>query len=710
MSRPTKRKRENTPVKPSKKQKSDANTSTAKSAPAFKAVRGDALRWKSVALPDRLDDAEGFYDLEEIEDVQVVRDERNHVMFQAREDLAADSEPVTHDDDDWAGFEDEPEETTREHNENSDAAVTAKAKKHQSPKSILKNQDDFEDVSFQVLRKRGISQQTDTSAWQALNVSEEMLSAVSSLGFTKPTAIQTSTIPSILEGKDVIGKAVTGSGKTLAFGIPVLERWIELPKDREIPIALILAPTRELAHQLHEHLTRLAETLEGKPSIVRVTGGLSILKQQRQLQRADIIIATPGRLWEVINDSQGLIDRLKQIKFLVVDEADRLLSEGHFKEVEDILDTLDRKVIDDDKDTDTETTTFERQILVFSATFHKDLHQKLAGRLKTSSAANLLSNQQSLAYLLQKLPFRTKPVFIDANPTSQMSEHLDESIIESPAMEKDLYLYALLLQNPRLKTLVFTNSISSVKRLTPLLQNLALPAVALHSSMPQKSRLRSLERFMSASQQHNILIATDVAARGLDIKAIDLIVHYHVPRSADMYVHRSGRTARAEQTGRSILLCSPDEVVPTSRLIVKVHGSDKAPQMTDIDREIIKRIRRRVELSKKIAEAGQAREKIHSKDDWLKKAADDLEVDYDSEDFKDEERKHQRGRGGGKAKAMAEKAERGKEEVGRWRAELRELLAKKVNMGVSERYLAGGRVDVDAILDGRAEGLFLEGR
>ena len=713
MSRSAKRKREDELVRNVKKRKQSTTITNRSDAQNSTMVRGDALKWKRLPLPDRLDDAEGFYDLEEIDDVEVVRDEKNHVMFKAKEDATGKAEHDGEHDEDWNGFDDEEADGVVP-----DASMLTdgndsvpKSARVNHVKSILKSSHvDPENGPFDVLSNHESSEHTDVSAWSDLGLNDEMLSAVSSLGFARPTAIQTSALPPILEGLDVIGKAVTGSGKTLVFGIPILQKWSAPSMIKGIPTALILAPTRELAHQLSEHLTRLAEGMSEQPRIVRVTGGLSILKQQRQLERADIIVATPGRLWEVINDSQGLIERLKQIKFLVVDEADRLLTEGHFKEVEDILQTLDREVIDNNAKDEAEPRNPNRQVLVFSATFHKGLHQKLAGRLKATSATNLLSNQQSLAYLLQKLPFRSKPVFLDANPISQMSEHLDESIIESPAMEKDLYLYALLLQNPRLKTLVFTNSISSVKRLAPLLQNLSLQALPLHSSMPQKARLRSLERFTSTSQPQNILLATDVAARGLDIKSIDLIIHYHVPHSADMYVHRSGRTARAEQKGRSILLCSPDEVVPTSRLIAKVHASGISPQISNVDREVIKRIRRRVDLAQKIVETEQAREKSNSKDDWLKKAAEDLGVDYDGDEFSKEERRNQRGRGGGKAKAQTEKAERGKEEVSRWKAELRELLANKVNMGVSERYLAGGRVDVDAILRGKSDAMFLEGR
>jgi ATP-dependent RNA helicase DDX24/MAK5 len=678
-------------------------------------VRGDALRWKTVSLPDRLEDAEGFYELEEIDDVDVVRDERNHVMFRPKSEAVVDATTADEEiggDEEWAGFDDGEVVATAgpEALKGNHAPSMAQQREALAPKSILKpNKLELEDVPFRVLDDSRIEDGPDISAWEGVNVSQDVLSAISNFRYTKPTSIQQQAIPPILEGKDVIGKAVTGSGKTLAFGIPIMEMWLQSDNDPKIPTALILAPTRELATQLHQHLTALAEGLPQTPRIVRVTGGLSILKQQRQLETADIIIATPGRMWEVMTAADDLVKRLKAVKFLVVDEADRLLSEGHFKEVEDILDALDRQVVEED-DNALSQEKHDRQILVFSATFHKDLHKKLAGRLKSTDSSQLPSNQQSLAYLIQKLPFRGKPVFIDSNPDSQMAEHLNESIIESPAMEKDLYLYSTLLQNPKLKTLVFTNSISSVKRVTAMLQNLSVTALSLHSTMPQKSRLRALERFAASSQQQNVLIATDVAARGLDIKNVDLIVHYHVPRSADMYVHRSGRTARAEASGRSILLCSPEEVVPVTRLIAKVHSTGKVPPVTDVDKDINKRLRRRVELAQKIVETEQAREKVNSKDDWLKKAADELGVEYDSEEFEEEGRRHQRGRGGGKTKALKEKAEKGKEAVAKWKAELRELLAKRVNMGVSERYLAGGKVDVDAILDGRNDETFLEPR
>ncbi|RMZ82053.1 hypothetical protein DV737_g2162, partial [Chaetothyriales sp. CBS 132003] len=637
---------------------------------ALEAVRGDALKWKQVALPERLEDGEGFYNLEEIDDVEVVRDDRNHVMFRPKIpeaesnslDAFEDSERFGLDRE-WQGFDDtqgvppfKPEKTKPK-----------KMKSAKAPSQRPVEKEDLSQLSYDLLLDT--NEVIDVSAWSELSLSSDIQSAISRLGFSTPTPIQKSAIPPILDGKDLIGKAVTGSGKTLAFAIPLVERYRELD-DHKDPTALILAPTRELAHQLEHHIRELCLGLDNAPRIVKVTGGLSVLKQQRQLENADFIIGTPGRLWEVMNDSNGLIDRLRAIQFLVIDEADRLLSEGHFKEVEDIISLLDRRVVQDDEAEVDAVSKPQRQTLVFSATFQKGLHQKLAGKVKKSG--DMLSNQQSLAYLLDKLPFRSTPIFIDTNPTANMATRLKEFIVECGAMEKDLYLYATLLQYPRLKTLVFTNSISSVKRLTPMLQNLAQSAFALHSSMPQKARLRSLERYTDSSGlNRGILVATDVAARGLDICDVDLVVHYHVPHTADMYVHRSGRTARADKSGKSIILCSPEELAPTTRLIAKVHGQGRTPEVWAVNREIIQCIRPRMQLAHSIVEAEQAKGKVNSKDNWLRDAAEELGVDYDSDEFEEEGRRLRRGRGGGKAIRLKEKAGVSRDQVRMWRDELK---------------------------------------
>jgi ATP-dependent RNA helicase DDX24/MAK5 len=237
--------------------------------------------------------------------------------------------------------------------------------------------------------------------------------------------------------------------------------------------------------------------------------------------------------------------------------------------------------------------------------------------------------------------------------------------------------------------------------------------------MAQKARLRSVERFSSPSpDKGSILIATDVAARGLDIKGIDLIIHYHVPRTADAYVHRSGRTARAETSGKSILLCSPDEIRGVTRLVAKVHANhghkktvNKARGLVleslELDRRLIARIRPRVTLSKKITESLIAKEKISAEDEWLRSAAEDLGVDYDSEEFAEQGKSNGRGRGGGRQKREKEASSLSKAELGALRAELKQLLQKRINVGVSETYLTSGRVDIEALLKGEGNQQFL---
>jgi ATP-dependent RNA helicase DDX24/MAK5 len=747
-------------------------------------VAVDRLRWKTVDVPEMFDDAEGFYGLEEVEGVEVVR-EGGALQFVSEPELAdgwimltgdqvTAAAPATDDSEGgeaFEGFDDEPEATetaTTDKAEdassedagkskgkpadtkNEKASQSKKTKETQETKEKTKkdrkdkdkketkdkkeahapSKDAELDVDFTKLEEVADEEEgTDVSAWAPLDLSPDLLSAISRLKFAEPTAIQSRAIPAILEGLDVIGKASTGSGKTLAFAIPIVEHWLstrdghEQDLEKRDPIALILAPTRELAHQITTHIKNLCSGMPSSPYICSVTGGLSVEKQQRQLKKAEIVIGTPGRLWEVISGSNVLLDGFKNIRFLVVDEADRLLSEGHFKEAEEILKALDRDTTneEDDEDSDDEEgSKSTRQTLVFSATFNKALQQKLAGKGKYE----LMDEAQSMEYLLKKLNFRMEPKFIDVNPVSQMAQKLREGLVECGAMEKDLYLYALLMLQPTRRALVFTNSISSVRRVVPFLQNLGLPAIALHSEMAQKARLRSLERFTAAAnsgaKHAPIMVATDVAARGLDIPGIELVVHYHVPRAADAYVHRSGRTARASNAGLSILLCGPEEVISTRRLVAKVHATAQAKakqtgqkksdkdnffvRTIDIDRKLVSRLRERVVLAKKIADATLAKERGNKDENWMKAAAEELGVDYDSDEL--ENAGKWGGRGSGRKRKEKEDRELTKADLGALKAELRELLSRRVNAGVSERYITGSGVDIDELLKG-VEGQFL---
>jgi ATP-dependent RNA helicase DDX24/MAK5 len=358
------------------------------------------------------------------------------------------------DEDEFEGFgDDDPiEEVAAKPAPKEKPAKEKKPKKEKSKKPESKNNksttlDDLKTNIFKALEEDSAEDGTDVSAWAELDLSSDTLSALSKMGFAKPTPIQAAAIPEILAGHDVVGKASTGSGKTLAFAIPILESWLEIygeleeedEKRTRPPTALILSPTRELAHQLTEHITTLCKGLSNAPYVAAVTGGLSVQKQQRQLAKADIVIGTPGRLWEVMSSSTELSASFKQIKFLVIDEADRLLTEGHFKEAEEILGALDRQ--EDVTDNDEEDTIHPRQTLVFSATFHKGLQQKLAGKGKHG----LMDGNESMEYLLKKLNFREdKPKFVDVNPISQMAEKLKEGMVECAGTEKVGYITPFL--------------------------------------------------------------------------------------------------------------------------------------------------------------------------------------------------------------------------------------------------------------------------
>ncbi|KAL8645419.1 MAG: hypothetical protein Q9210_006717 [Variospora velana] len=689
--------------KPRKKQKIEADASTRHDAkPKF--VTLEALPWSQVNLPDRLDDAEGFFGLEEISDVEVVRDENlGRVEYRLSSSAVRRTVNAPNDieGDEWDGFDESQAEDDAYHPKTNYSpkdveASTAPASKKSKRRTPVKLSNSN---GFDVLQGDSVDE-VDVSAWNHFGLPSEILTSLAKLHFARPTLIQSSSIPEILDGHDVIGKASTGSGKTLAFGIPILEHYLR-----------------------QSHDTRRSRI---KPTIATLTGGLSLQKQQRILANADIIIGTPGRLWEIISSSKGLMPWLIQTKFLVLDEADRLLSQGHYKELEEILNALDRINDDDQTSTPNESAPSShipkqsRQTLVFSATFAPSLQSKLSGHQRGSHSS---SSTDSLTHLLLRLSFRTTPKFIDVSPLSHVPTSLSEHIVECSALEKDLYLYALLLCHfPASRALVFTNSINSVRRLVPFLQNLGLPAHALHSQMPQKARLRSVERFSGSSndqekkEKGSILVATDVAARGLDIPNVSAVLHYHLPRAADTYVHRSGRTARKGLPGASVLICSPEEVQGMRRLVAKVHTTSiittdrrtagPGIRTLELDRKIVARLKPRIVLAKNIADAGMAKEKKGHEDKWLRDAAEELGVDYDSEEFRDAGKG---GKGKGQGRKKKEEKARGlsRQEVGGMKAELKAMLSRRVNVGVSERYLSAGGLDVEELLEGRGRREFL---
>jgi ATP-dependent RNA helicase DDX24/MAK5 len=502
------------------KKATTTKSSQAAAPPKSEKVRLDDLAWNDVEMPDRLDDFEGFYGLEEIDDVDVVKDDNGIISYRATSDKATkkraapvesedEAEEFTgfgDDDDDEEGGDKEEEGIKEEGGAMTIETVTPRSapeleegetwedrkkkqkelqkqqlkekkqkekkekKKEKKPKPEKKQKEaatqaEVGSATFANLLDEEEDEGADITAWRPLKLSDDTLGALSKMKFHQPSAIQKAAIPEILAGHDVIGKASTGSGKTLAFGIPILERYLEMQKiagnnkkkvnseeeaARKPALALILSPTRELAHQISTHLTTLCSGVEKAPWIVTLTGGLSMAKQQRQLKNADIIIGTPGRLWEIISGGHGVLKWLKQIQFLVIDEADRLLSQGHFKELEEIINVLERKddfkaeEHEDEDEAPEVVEEVERQTLVFSATFHKGLQHKLAGKAKPG--AGLMDKKESMEYLLKKLNFREeKPKFVDVNPISQMASGLKEGMVECGGTEKvclDIYPFA----------------------------------------------------------------------------------------------------------------------------------------------------------------------------------------------------------------------------------------------------------------------------
>ncbi|KAK5609764.1 hypothetical protein CRENBAI_023002 [Crenichthys baileyi] len=376
-------------------------------------------------------------------------------------------------------------------------------------------------------------------------------------------------------------------------------------------LGLVLTPTRELAVQVKHHIDAVAKYTDIQTAIV--VGGMAQQKQRRMLKRRpEIIIATPGRLWDLIKEQHPHLLNLRQLKCLVIDEADRMVERGHFEELESLLEMLN-------------TTHFNptRQTFVFSATL--TMVHGLPSRVLQKKKKP--ENRSKLEILMEKVGIKSKPKVIDLTRKEATVESLTETQICCQKDEKDFYLYYFLIQYPG-RTMVFANSIECIKRLTALLVILDCNPLALHANMHQKQRLKNLERF--AERQNCVLLTTDVAARGLDIPDVQHVIHYQVPRTSETYVHRSGRTARATKEGLSLLLIGPDDVMNFKK-ISRTLGKDEDLSVFPVENRCMEAIKERVNLARKIEkiEFFNSKEKQH--DSWFKQAAKALEVDLDDD-------------------------------------------------------------------------------
>lgn len=349
---------------------------------------------------------------------------------------------------------------------------------------------------------------TDTSPrFAALGLSPRLCEALDDAGFDRAFPIQAASIPSILEGRDVCGKAKTGQGKTLAFGTPILDRCAaEGPADQGAPRALVLVPTRELAKQVCEVLEPLGRALD--ISAISVYGGAPMERQVDQLRRgADVVIATPGRMIAHLQD--GTVS-LRSLEVVVLDEADRMVDMGFLPQVEWILRHLPETSV---------------QTLLFSAT--------LDGQI---------------AHIAKR--YLDDPAFCEIESVDPTVEEMTHRFLQVHHMDKVRVVAAISRGVD--KTLVFVNTKRAADRMVRSLRDDGIRAAAIHGDRSQRDRERALEGF--AAGRTPVLVATDVAARGLDIDGVDCVVQADLPEDHKAYLHRAGRTARAGNDGVAVLL------------------------------------------------------------------------------------------------------------------------------------------------------------
>ena len=342
----------------------------------------------------------------------------------------------------------------------------------------------------------------------------EIKHSLQKLGYKKPTDIQYKSIPNILRGEDVLAIAQTGTGKTAAFAIPV----INMLNDRKIKKrpdgikCIVMVPTRELALQITEVFEQIGRNTRVKT--LGVVGGVEQDPQIAQLQKGvDILIATPGRLFDLV--SQGHI-QLNRVELLVLDEADHMLDLGFIKDIRDLIKHLPKK----------------RQTLFFSATIDEKI--------------------KKLAYSLVANPIR-----IQVSPKNPVAKNIEHFVAMIEMDDKRFFLERVVRENPNSKILVFVRTQVRAERVSKAMERAGIASQTLHGGKEQADRLQVLQQFRQGKV--TLLIATDVSARGIDIADVDYVVNYDLPEQPENYVHRVGRTGRGTRKGQAVAFCSPEE-------------------------------------------------------------------------------------------------------------------------------------------------------
>ncbi|MFA9478976.1 DEAD/DEAH box helicase [Phycisphaerales bacterium AB-hyl4] len=348
-----------------------------------------------------------------------------------------------------------------------------------------------------------------------LRLNEPILRTVASEGYSVATPIQAGTIPHVLDGRDVLGSAQTGTGKTAAFALPALHRLSESspPKGKtKRPRCLVLGPTRELVRQIADSFVTYGQHLSINGTVI--FGGVNQNPQVKALRRGvDVIVATPGRLQDLMG--QGHVD-LSAIEMLVLDEADRMLDMGFIRDIQRIVEHLPKK----------------RQTLLFSATMPREIRHL---------ADTLLSD----------------PATVEVTPEKPTVDAIDQSVYFVTRKNKPTLLAHLLGETSISRAIVFTRTKHGADRVVKQLRTQSLPAEAIHGNKTQNARERALKNFTLG--RTNVLVATDIAARGIDVDGISHVINYDLTHEPETYVHRIGRTARAGASGAAISFCDHDE-------------------------------------------------------------------------------------------------------------------------------------------------------
>ncbi len=360
-----------------------------------------------------------------------------------------------------------------------------------------------------------------------LKIQKNILKALREAGYEKPTPIQQEAIPPVLAGRDLLGCAQTGTGKTCAFSVPIIQRLCREEGKPGVVRALILTPTRELALQIYENICQYARYMPCTAAVI--FGGVSQVPQVEAIQRgADILIATPGRLWDLMGQN---IVKLNKVECFVLDEADRMLDMGFFPDVKRIIKYLPAK----------------RQTLLFSATIPQEI---------AALADSLLKN----------------PVRISVTPSAKPVEKIEQKVFLVEKAEKRELLADIIRQRNVHQTLVFTRTKHGADRVARDLNRAGIKAKSIHGDKSQNQRQRALNEFKECKIA--VLVATDIAARGIDINELPLVINFELPNIPETYVHRIGRTGRAGQEGTAISFCDKSE----------------RPYLADIEKLIGKRI------------------------------------------------------------------------------------------------------------------------